>query len=76
MFTIAKTSDATKARFLHDLRNRNKNVVLDKTPIPDQDLIRNAVARAKYRSKIDLTDAYHQVRINPKHEKHAGFRTP
>ena len=28
MFTIAEISDATKPRFLHDPRNRNKNVVL------------------------------------------------
>src|SRR5690606_10352353 len=76
MMVIAKTSDPTKARFIHDLPARNAQTILDRTPMPDQDAIRNAVARAKYRSKIDLSDAYHQIRINPKHEKHAGFRTP
>src|SRR5215217_5239225 len=73
MMVIAKTSDPTKARFIHDLPNRNNHAVLDLTPMPDQDAIRNAVARAKFRSKIDLSDAYHQIRINPEYEKHAGF---
>ena len=33
--------------------------------MPDQDVICLDVARAKYRSKIDLSDAYEQVRIVP-----------
>ena len=68
--------DATKARFLHDLRQRNKNTILDLTPIPDQQLIIRTLARAKFRSKIDLKDGYHQVRINPDHEKYTAFTTP
>ncbi|KAF8226052.1 hypothetical protein L208DRAFT_1303709 [Tricholoma matsutake] len=39
----------------------NTNTVKDVTPFPDQDLIRLDVARAKYRSKIDLSNAYEQV---------------
>ncbi|OBZ76509.1 Transposon Ty3-G Gag-Pol polyprotein [Grifola frondosa] len=35
----------------------------DVMPFPDQDQIRMDVARAKYRSKIDLSDAYEQIRI-------------
>jgi ArsR family metal-binding transcriptional regulator len=35
-------------------------------PLPDQDIIREDVARAKYRSKIDLADAYEQVQVKPK----------
>ncbi len=46
-----------------DCRQRNENTVKDVTPMPDQDGIREDVARAKYRSKIDLSDAYEQVRI-------------
>jgi hypothetical protein len=33
------------------------------TPLPDQDLIRLDVARAKIRSKIDFSYAYEQIRI-------------
>lgn len=45
-----------------DCRKRNENTVKDVTPFPDQDTIRYDVARAKYRSKIDLSNAYEQVR--------------
>ncbi|KAK0211842.1 hypothetical protein IW262DRAFT_1236417, partial [Armillaria fumosa] len=41
----------------------NENTVKDVTPMPDQDNIREDVARAKYRSKIDLSDAYEQVHV-------------
>ena len=35
----------------------------DVTPLPDQDMIRLDVARAKICSKIDLSDVYEQVRV-------------
>ena len=40
-------------------------MVKDVTPLPDQDVICLDVARAKICSKIDLSDAYKQVRIVP-----------
>jgi len=40
-------------------------MIKDITPLPDQEVIREDVARAKIRSKIDLTDAYEQVRVWP-----------
>ena len=49
---------------LHTVINtqkRNANTVKDVTPFPDQDMIRLDVARAKFRSKIDLSNAYEQV---------------
>ncbi|SJL05234.1 uncharacterized protein ARMOST_08600 [Armillaria ostoyae] len=48
-----------------DCRQHNKNTVKDVTPMPDQDGIREDMARGKYRSKIDLSDAYEQVQIVP-----------
>ena len=33
------------------------------TPLPDQEVIREDVAHAKFRSKVDLSDAYEQVHI-------------
>ncbi len=53
----------THLRTVVDCRQRNENIVKDVTPMPDQDNIREDVARAKYRSKIDLSDAYEQVRV-------------
>lgn len=46
-----------------DCRKRNENTHKDVTPFPDQDQIRLDCARAKYRSKIDMSDAYEQIRI-------------
>lgn len=46
-----------------DCRERNANTFKDVTPLPDQDALRMDVARRKIRSKIDLSDAYEQVRV-------------
>ncbi len=58
-----------------DLRQRNENTVKDITPFPDQDHICHDVVRAHYRSKIDMTDAYKQVRIVEKDIPKTGFYT-
>ena len=63
-------------RFLHYLRARNDITVKDNTPILDITCIINAVAKSKYRSKIDLTDGYHNVRIETESEKYTSFNTP
>ena len=59
-----------------DARQRNDNTLSDDTPMPDQELIRNAFARARYRTKLDLSDAYKQMRINPEHLEFTVFETP
>jgi len=46
-----------RIRPLVDLRCRNDNTQADHTQIPEQNTILNAVARARFRSKIDLSDA-------------------
>ncbi|KAG6863250.1 hypothetical protein C0995_007558, partial [Termitomyces sp. Mi166 len=43
-----------------DVRQHNDNTIKDVTPLPDQEVICEDVAKARYRSKIDLTDAYEQ----------------
>ena len=50
-------------RTVIDARNRNANTILDVTPMPDMRMIQEAVARPTYRSKIDMTNAYKQIRI-------------
>ena len=64
-----------KLRTVVDCRQRNDNTVKDVTPFPDQDQIRMDVARAKFRSKIDLSNAYEQVRIEPEDVHKTGFAT-
>ena len=39
-----------------NLREQNDNTVKDVTPFPDQDIICNDMARATYRSKLDLSE--------------------
>ena len=62
-------------RTVVDSRKRNENTLRDVTPFPDQDEIRADVARAKYRSKIDLSDAYEQIRVEPDDVHKTAFAT-
>lgn len=52
-------------RSVVDARQRNENTHKDVTPFPDQDQIRMDCARAERRSKIDMSDAYEQIRNVP-----------
>jgi len=73
---IPKIDKPDEARFLHDLAARNDNTYDDPPNIPDQSNIINAVANAKFRSKIDLSDGYHNLCIILEHKKHTAFKTP
>jgi len=64
-----------KLRTVVDARQRNDNTVKDVTPLPDQELIREDIARAHYRSKIDLADAYEQVWVRPEDVHKTAFAT-
>lgn len=64
-----------RLRTVVDLRQRNENTVRDVTPFPDQDQIRNDVARARFRSKLDMSDAYEQTRIADEDVHCTGFAT-
>jgi hypothetical protein len=46
-----------------DACQQNENTIKDVTPLPDQEVIREDIARGKIRSKVDLSDAYEQVHI-------------
>jgi hypothetical protein len=54
-----------RLRTVIDARQRNDNTVKDVTPLPDQEVIREDVERAPIMSKINLADAYEQVRVKP-----------
>ena len=45
------------------------------TPFPEQDVIRHDVACAKFRSKLDMTKAYEQMRIKPEDVRKTTFST-
>jgi len=65
----------SKLRTVVDARQRNENTVKDVTPLPDQEIIREDVARATIRSKMDLSDAYEQVRVRPEDVWKTAFAT-
>ena len=43
--------------------------------IPDQDIICNDMARVAYRSKLNMSEAYEQIRIIPEHVHKMAFTT-
>jgi Reverse transcriptase (RNA-dependent DNA polymerase) len=63
MLCIPKKTHALQT--VIDSRNWNENTHKDVTPMPDQDNIRNSVARSCYRTKINISDAYEQMRVHP-----------
>ena len=63
MLCIPKKNGTLRTVF--DLRQQNENMWKDVTPFPDQDTIHHDIARAKFRSKLDMTEAYEQMHIRP-----------
>src|ERR1700712_2614509 len=59
-----------------DLTARNEITIKDDETIPNQRMILNSVGRARYRSKIHLSDAYFQTRVEPKDVDKNGFKSP
>jgi len=65
IFMIPKIDKPDEARFFHDLVARNDNTYDHPPDIPDQSNIINAVANAKFHSKVNLSDGYHNLHIIP-----------
>ena len=61
MLCIPKKNGTLRTVF--DLQQQNENTWKDITPFPDQDAIRHDIAQAKFRSKLDMTEAYEQMHI-------------
>ena len=55
-------------RLLADLVPRNDITKKNDSTIPNQSMILRTVARAKYRSTIDLSNWYFQIRVAPEDE--------
>ena len=62
-------------RTIFDLQQQNKNTWKDVTPFPDQDAIRHDIARATFRSKLDMSEAYEQTCIRPEDVGKTTFPT-
>ena len=55
-------------RWVIDLKERNRYTIRDSTPIPNQPIIRNDVVSHPFRSKIDTSNAYYQIIVEPADE--------
>ena len=71
-----KPQNAPELRTVFDLRERNKNTVRLTSPLPDIDGVLRRVAAKKFRSVLDLTAAYEQIRVIPDHVDRTAMSTP
>ena len=54
---------------------QNENTEKDVSPFPDQDTIWHDVARAAYRSKLDMSEAYEQICVCDEDVPKTAFAT-
>ena len=59
-----------------DFRSLNKQMRLDMFPIPCIHKLFDKLGKARIFSTIDLSSAYHQVRIKEGHKNKMAFLTP
>ena len=64
-----------KLRMVFDLRMQNDNMEKDISHFPDQDTIRHDITHAVYRSKLDMSEAYEQIRVRPEDVPKTAFAT-
>jgi len=64
-----------KLRTVFDLCMQNDNTEKDVSPFPDQDTIRHNIARAVYRSKLDMSEVYEQICVRPEDVPKMAFVT-
>jgi len=76
MFVISKMDNLSKPRYIHEFVKRNEETELQPALIHSQSFIRNTVAIHPFRSKIDISNGYHTIRVHPPHEKYTAFSTP
>ena len=71
---FAPKKDGT-LRLCIDYRQLNKLSVKDIYPLPRIEEILDSLANAKYYTKLDLQQGYHQIRMHPEHAKRTAFQT-
>ena len=76
LLSITKTGKELKLQTIIDARERNANTVLDSMPLPNQDMIRKAVAAHPFITIINISDVYEQLRIIPEDVPKTLFSSP
>ena len=72
MFTPLK-KDGKKARFLLNCIPRNLKTHKARIPMPSINQIIDWLASKRFKSKLDLTDSYHNIRHHPDSVKQSTF---
>ena len=73
MLCIPKKNSTLRTIF--DLQQQNENTWKDVTPFTDQDTIHHDIVPAKFRSKLDMTEAYEQTCIRTEDVRKMTFST-
>ena len=63
-------------RTVVDLRERNKNTHRLTSLLPDMEGVLRRTAQHKYRTMLDMKNAYEQIRIIPEHVPRSAVTTP
>ena len=75
-FMTPKSDPTVDPRLVHDYRALNENTIKDHTPLPRQDAILERMVRAFIRGKMDLKDAFYQIRIREGDIYKTAIKTP
>nr|XP_027097511.1 uncharacterized protein LOC113717062 [Coffea arabica] len=62
-------------RFCVDYRKLNELTVKDRFPIPNVDELLDELAGSVFKTKLDLTAGYHQIRVKPQDSFETAFQT-
>ena len=71
-----KPKNTLELRTVFDLRERNKNTVKMSSPLPDIEGVLRQVMMKLFRTVLDLSAAYEQIRIIPEHVECSAMTTP
>ena len=75
-FPTPKKNPTVDPCVVHDYRALNEKTVKDHTLLPRQDEILELLVRAVVRGKIDLVNAFYQIRMEPGDIHKTAIKTP
>ncbi|KAJ1211759.1 hypothetical protein NDU88_007115, partial [Pleurodeles waltl] len=73
---VAKKSNGKDIRLCVDLRDLNRNIWVERYPLPRIHEVLSTMGKAAYFSVLDLSNAYHQIELHPDSKWLTAFTTP